>query len=275
MSFFGVSGLVELPSAPGWDPRSGDIIHRRWRGTPTEIAAAKASLRTAGIRYQVEPTDDGGYQVIGAYYGAEDTQPPGEPLSDQWTLDGNDIEKSLWELPAVRAELDKILITNYRDPIQLALMAGLHELRPMMEAYARGEQKWTQPNGTEVDLTVGYIYGFVMTIGLDPAVLMPLLLSLTKGVESYTVSQWVLKHTLVIAANSTIKPSKTNIGKMYATASLIEAESIPNTLRFDLPDGYWLKRTPTVDQTAADKWTISQEWWHADAYDPFIYQEAQ
>jgi len=51
-------------------------------------------------------------------------------------------------------------------------------------------------------------------------------------------------------------------------------ENIPTTINFELPTGWWLKRTPTVEQTAADKSTITQEYWHADAYDPFVYEVA-
>jgi hypothetical protein len=89
------------------------------------------------------------------------------------------------------------------------------------------------------------------------------------GVEAFTVSQYVLRRVLIIAANSSIKPSLEHVGEIYRTAELVQAEAVPGTIRFDLPEGYWLKRTPTVDQMSLDKWQITQEWWHADAYSPF------
>jgi hypothetical protein len=88
------------------------------------------------------------------------------------------------------------------------------------------------------------------------------------------VSQWVLRHTIIIAANSTIKPSLINVGKVFTTQMVQLIENIPATLKFDLPQGWWLKRTPTVEQTSADKFTITQEFWHGDAFDPFVYEVA-
>jgi len=83
-----------------------------------------------------------------------------------------------------------------------------------------------------------------------------------------------LRHTVVITSNSTIQPVLTNVGKVYSTAALQSAENIPGTIKFSLPDGYWLKRTPTVDQYGTDKWQITQEYWHADSYSTFLYEEA-
>jgi hypothetical protein len=207
--------------------------------------------------------------VLRATYGAEETQPPDEPIADRWELVGNDMEKTLWECPAIRVELDKIK-GDFR----------LHEiakLRRLCDAVADGEGTSDDPAHLEskVDATPEEVIiacAFLDNISATP--FLNYIRSKVNGVVSWTVSQWVLRNTKLIANNSTIKPSLLNVGKVYSTEQLRTVELIPATIKFDLAPGFWLKRTPTIEQTAADKWTIVQEWWHGDAYDPLIYEVA-
>lgn len=265
----GSGGPVELESVRTWDPRTGWVITRRFRGQKEFLLAYEAAHKSAGAKTDWEPTDDGALAVLRATYGAEETQAPGEALSERWELVGNDLEKSLWELPKVVAELAKIVQDTAR-PMKIAM------LKTNVERLSKGNSTLLDINGDEdkQDDPVPYFLNIVLLMGLDPAVFLSLICTLASEVTSWTISQWVLRCTKVIANNSTIKPSLLNVGKVYGTEQLRTAELIPSTIKFDLPSGYWLKRTPTIEQTAADKWTISQEWWHADAYDPFIYEVA-
>lgn len=264
MSLAGAIGPVELRPAKSWDPRSGWSIVRRWRGEESVIAILADQYRAAGYRVEVDPSDDGSYDILRVQLGAEETQPPDQPLADQWTLAGNDLEKSLWSLPVIRTEMDAC-----ENTMALAM------LRADIEAMVRGETAVPDPQtpSTTIDLTLDGLKSVVEELGMNWAPWLALITSLARGEESYSVSQYVLRHVLTIGSNSTIKPSYDNVGRMYSTASLEAAEQIPSTLKFVLPAGFWLKRTPTVDQTAADKYQITQEWWHAEQYDPFIYGE--
>jgi hypothetical protein len=253
-----------------WDPRSGWKLSRRWRGLVAPVLQLREQLRSLGVSVQYELEENCSYATVEATYGAEDGQPADQPLSDQWTLAGNDLEKSLWELPAVRAEFNKI-------PEDDSKPRALAVIRKNVESLASGELTVVDEFGVEAtgtDATSVFLL-MIAQLGLDPTVFSKLVSSRAAGVESYTVSQWVLRRTTIIASNSTIKPSLSNIGKLLTTSYLTQIEEIPTTIRFDLPpNGYWLKRTPTFEQTAADKWQITQEWWHADDYDKFIYQLA-
>jgi len=123
-------------------------------------------------------------------------------------------------------------------------------------------------------LNLDVILASAQLMGASKAIIAGLISAFAQGIESYPHSQWVLRHVLVIAANSSIRPSLVNVGRMYTTDMLRAVESIPDTLKFDLPSGWWLKRTATVEQTAADKFTIAQEYWHADSFDSFVYDMA-
>lgn len=268
MNFHGFTGLSELSAAPGWDPRYGATVIRRWRGTPAGVALAAQELRSVGVRYQIEPQGDGGYHVLVATYGADETQPEDQALSDTWSLAGNDLEKELWDHPLIQAELDKI---TSPDSYHVAA-----RLRRLCDAVVTGEDDSPDPqnNGETLQATVTQIVSACsgLTISSDPFV--KYVRSRIAGVEVWSISQWVLRRTTVVSTRSTIKPALVNVGKIFTTDMLRTVELVPPQIRFDLPTGYWLKRTPTFDQSSADKWTAIQEYWHSDRYDDFVYQLA-
>ena len=281
-AFFGYEGAAELPSVSTWDPRTGDSLERRWKGRPTAIDGIEAQLRAAGIPFRREVMPNGGYNIITAIYGAAETQPAGEPLADLWDLVGNDLEKSIWLCDDVRAELKKMA-----SGLDVTRLAGLARLRADCEALARGDAiTYDTQTGEQGTLTVEqWLDGITTYItptyaqgnlnALNPLVFKKLLRSLSQGVEAFVVSQYVLRHRQVIAKGSTIKPSTANINKVYTnTLDMMDVEAVPNDLPFDLPEGVWLKKTPTRDQVAGDKWQITQEWWHADDYDDLAYKPA-
>ena len=234
--------------------------------------AKQSEVKAAGLRFQREEESLGGYQLISVIYGAEETQDPNTPVGEKWELVGNDMEKSIWELPAVQNQFARLTSLGMSTANQITFIA---RFRADVEALIRGESITVDVNGTEVALNTDYILDFVVRqLRLSQSVFAGLILSLAKGVESYTVSQYVLRHTRVVVRRSNLKPSTTNIGKIFATtADLRSKESIP-TLLFDLPEGVWLKRTPTQEQSSADKYDITQEYWHADSYDTFVHEQA-
>jgi hypothetical protein len=92
-------------------------------------------------------------------------------------------------------------------------------------------------------------------------------------VEAFPVSQYVLRKTLIVPSNTNLRPALENVGKIFTTTNQLKtSESIPTTLLFVLPEGVWLKRTPTVQQITSDKWQALQEWWHADDYSRFVFE---
>jgi hypothetical protein len=254
MKLTGLS-LVELPSGRSWDPRIGFTIIRRYRGSLTQIQIVEANAKASNLRVQIEPDIEGGFGVVSVWYGAESTQPADVPLADTWELVGNDLEKDLWELPKVINALAPFVISDRR------------QIKADVEAWLAGT---LVVNGIPVTDWTDFCTRSEFTQSQND-VLTDLVTDRIRGVEAWTVSQWVLRRTLIIAANSTIKPALADVGRVRSTTTLKAEENIPSTVKFDLPEGFWLKRTPTFTQTAADKWTISQEWWHADNYSELIY----
>ena len=256
MSFHGAS-LIQLPDIKAWDPISGWSIRRPWRGTPTQVANQATLLKSLGIRFELEPGGESGHDTVFGIFGAEDGQAPTEELTNSWDLVGNDLEKDIWWHPKVTAMFNQLL-----DP------PG-------------------HPDGVPTDLYI------VQRKRIDDIVAGATLISehqqwwddlfpdakkfvraLLRGVTAYSVSQFVLRNTVVVASNYSIKPAYTNVGKILTTAQVQTIHNPPTTIKFALPEGFWLERTPTCEQTASDKFTITREWYHHDEYDDFLYDPA-
>ena len=247
MKYTGSVKSVQLPERRIWDPRSGWQIGYRYLGPTEDLVLLEFDARNLGRRTELDPHPQGGRGMLTIWVGAEATQAPDQPLVDRWTLAGNDLEKSLLEHPDVLAafpDTNPQARANLRSDLD-DVMSGEKTVQEMLDATTDPTQQ---------------------------AMINLLVNQMSLGVEAFTVSQFVLRRVLIIAANSSIKPSLEHVGEIYTTAELVQAETVPGTIRFELPEGYWLKRTPTVDQMSLDKWQITQEWWHADAYGPFYHR---
>jgi hypothetical protein len=266
---FSGENLVELKPAWTWDPRNGLALTRRWRGTPAAVNALALDLRSRGLRYTIDP-EESGYQVLASTSGAEESQSLETPLSDVWSLVGNDIEQDIWLMSKVQVEFAK-----FADTLDGA------KVRKWLTMLANGDFIFRDEQGDDVTLSWGYVADFIGQASMKPGVpslkvdvFEGLFGSLCAGVQSKPESRYVLRRVLTILAGSKIRPAYEGVNKVWSTDELKSRLAIPSTIMFDLPDGVWLKRTPTVEQSAADKWTITQEWWHADSYDPFILEPA-
>ncbi len=272
MSFTGQPTLTELTALPSWDPRTGDTIQRRWRGTPVAVEAQRVVLRAAGIRYQVEAPEDGGFQVISGYYGAAETQPTNEAISDMWDLEGEDLELAIWEHWKWTA------ICSYADVDTKAEYVA--KVRAWIEALARGERTWTDDDGTTLVLSQAEIIDNAtvllnLTGHTDELAWLKLLIQdFQSGVEAFPQSRWVLRRTMTVAEGTVIRLDLTNIGRVFTTAVLIADNSIDPDIQADLPTGYWVKRTPKKLNVGSGKYTLQYEWWFAEEYSHFVYDTA-
>lgn len=252
-----------------YNPRTGWQQIVVYTGTPSQIEIVSANAISNGYSVRYVPDSNGTYATLEVTYGAAETQDPAVPLSDEWSLVGNDLEKSIFEHPNLLARQD-----GWSSDDKLIF-------RTIAEANARGDgQSFIEQLA---DLEVRQDGAVVLLEEIKD--------ELAKGVEAFTVSQFVLRHTTVITSNSTIKPNNSNVGKVFKTGSPsplknwqgsdVEAPditsdgiTIPDTIKFTMPDGYWLKRTPSVEQYGTDKWQVTQEYWHADTYSTFLYKPA-
>jgi hypothetical protein len=255
MNFTGFDGWTELQPIHSWDPRNGDTVRRRWRGTPNTMAALENSLRLLRVAYTREADEHGGYSLITATYGALETQPKGEALADTWSLLGNDMEKSLWDGPVARYLFNQAEwydANGVPSPQYVNIRRDITDL--VTGTKIMSELAWWDDANPLTKQFVG---------------------DLLKGADTTYISQWVLRHVQILARGCSIRPNAVNIDKVYATTDLLRAwEGVPANLAlpFDVPTGIWLKKTPSFDQVAADKWQLTQEFWHADSYAKTAYE---
>lgn len=271
-AFFGITGLVELPSVSQWDPKTGDTLQRRYRGTRGECEIASLVVRADRKRYSIEQPDYDGFAILSVFQSAEDGADPAVPLSSEWELIGEDLEKSIWVHPKWLSIASKLRDGKDGESWWVAYFRG------QIEALARGESKFTDREGTEFALSRADIISDVDAIaGLNSTQeknLGQLIDDLCDGVESWPISRYVLRHTEIVAANTTIRLSYANVGKIFSTAKLTRTEDIDQVILGTLPNGWWLKRTPTLRASGSSKYQITQEWWHADDYSRFLYDLA-
>lgn len=268
--FTGAS-YVELQPGFVYDPRSGKRIVRNFVGEYSTLYTLGTQYQGDGRQISLNPTGGGDY-ILQVTFGADDTQPTDQPLAVKWELKDNDGEKPIWKAPKVAAAM--------------AYITDLHN-RAVIRKYAKmvadGENETVGTDGSTLKLDSDIVLSLAVTAGMPSGsagtdVLRQVITDMIDGVESFNEAQWVVRKTTIIASNAgdTLKPSYTNINKIYTTTDLFSvAEGVPSTLMFILPAaGVWLKRSPDVSQIAADKWSVEQEFWHGLSYSNLIYEVA-
>lgn len=281
--YFGQS-IIQLSTKTRHDPKSGRTSVYRWKGTPIDIEALNEQFVLAGYSTEVDPDDDGGRSVLSVTTSGENPTDARSDaaISDVWSLNPNVVEKEFWDLPVVKENL--------------AILANIHDrvvLRQLFESFVRGDryvsddlmregaitqaisQLGNFSDSDQVPLTNDLIELFLSKTGADtPAIQVfeQLLRDLILGAKSYRVPNvYVLGRRRKFSSNTTFKASKKNVGRIFTTAELIAAEPVPDEIRFDLEDGYWLKETPSVNQVENGKWEIFQEWTYTEGFSPLAY----
>lgn len=236
---------IALQPRQRWSPRNGLLSEPRTKLLNSAVASYTAALRANGYAYEVEPIGESPHSIV-TTLNVDEGSGPETILNDLWELDGNDMEKSIWELPKIRRELEKTLDVWERA-----------QVRANIEALVRGDSE----------------DGATTPSNFDPAVYTGLISSLISGVEAFPISTYVLRRTLTLPALTTLAPGFANSNRIYTTAQLLAFEtSIPTNLGNTLPTGYWQKKTPTASQQSDGRWVYRVEYWWAEEYDPFIYE---
>jgi hypothetical protein len=276
MSFYG-GWLTELTSITpefAGDPKKGRSWIRQYQGTPSQIQLTADTFDALRIRYEVRNAGmPGGYQIITAFFGASENANPDEPLADIWSINGNNIEKSLWESPKVQAET-----------IKLGTF-GAAQFRQAVEAYLSGSADKTL---TQVLSLAAFVedpdLGLIDT-GADLEVLKKLIGSLSRGVEAKLIPQYVVQRVLVLPPNTNLEPAHEGVGEVITLENFL-AGGDPGAANIDpvvkrtlenpkLKQRFLLKLSPTMTQPNAnnENWEIRQEWWTAEEYDAFTYDQ--
>lgn len=282
MSEYRGINLIQLPDKKSWSPRGGWIIGRPFQGSEAQITQAMFSAQAAGDAFDMNPGVDGSPWEITIFFGAEETQSPTEPLSDEWDLDGNTLEKELWELPFVRSGFIEIYNLTAAAVDEGVAVDAMNWIRKNLEAYINGNATKTKDlGGEEFDLTFNNLAARMATIpgvSVDQAKAFILRIArlFARGVKAFPVSQFVLRRTRVLANNfskAALDGIYEDVFKRRSTDSLKSKENIPDDIKFELPAGEWVKHTPDLMRSSSLKRTLKEEWWHADTWDEEIYGE--
>ena len=239
----GYPGLVKQPSEREYIPGEGWETVEEWHGSQGAVDGFISQLLQFNYRLRR-------FRVEGATYGVEaripDAQdgsaPAADPDDDQtvtWELIGNDLEKDLFDAPKYIAlsGTEKIVLDELRQTRNFENQ-NLSVINPNTD----GERF--------KDL-------------------------IEKGAQAYPVSQYVLRRNATVSPDWPGTFAIANVNKFYATtAALIAAENVSASLKFALPDGMWLKRTPTVSEQRNGRVEAVNEWWHADTWSEALHEEA-
>lgn len=248
MPIYGDSGFLEQPEQRQWDYSSGAMIVRRWEG-PTSALATFISGSLPGGWHRFEIDDDSELATITVYYAVSGTDGVGSDSGDGlvgrwWELDGNDLEKSLWEHPKVRA------VTDGYTPTEISEVRAHYQ---------------TMLDGTA-------------TTSWANADVQAAMERMARGIEAFTVSQYVLRKTEVVREGTSLAASHDNVNKIFDYTALTTAETslagYDLVASADLTALSWLKRTPDVRPTQNGLYEIVTEYWGAESWDSWIYETA-
>lgn len=242
MTQLGAPGLTEQPADREYVPQQGWQTTREWHGSEIAVDGFISQLLQAGYRIRRFRVEGTVYGVTAEIPDAQDgSAPADDPDDDQtvsWELVGNDLNKDIFDH------------SNY-DGLDVTEKIVLDELR--------------RTRNFENDNLV------IINSGSTGDKFKELI---RIGTESFPVSQYVLRRTGTVSIDWNGQFAMTNVGKVFTSTTQLETEeSVPAALKFILPSGQWLKRTPSVRQERDGRWQINNEWWHADTWSDVLYDQ--
>lgn len=271
VTHFGQYDLIELPTPQSYTPAGGIVQQRRVRMLKSSVPAYTAGLAAAGYGWELQPEDSTPFSVV--------TTITSPDLTTTWTLDGNDIEQAIWQLGKVKAMF--ALVPDLKERAEIR-----HEIEALVRGEYTGDARKTV-QGIKDRVTAAAI-GQPQGPGIAPAlpdvqgqigdIVDGLIASLVQGVESFPVSSYVLRKTMVLNPLTNVSPGFEDANKVFTFSALIREEpGIPLNIGGVLTSvqGYWQKKTPQASQGADGRWTYTVEYWWAERVDPFLYEVIQ
>ena len=217
--------------------------------------------------------------------------------SSLWFLDGNDLEKNILECPKMKAIIADINTADQRDGFPSRVQAAVDDYKSGKDKDGNSipdywEKKFAASDYFDTgekpynELSAGSITNLNLICQ-----------EMFKGVEAFTVSQYVLRNTVTTQYTSAIgavalAPYYVDVNTIWDTSditAMMTAGTRPidpptSTVPFTLPligllsgspfSTYkWLYRTPDVQQLGNGKWQITREWWETTDYSTVLYNE--
>ena len=227
---------------PSFDPVRGARTEFGYEGTEAALAGIIATLPSY-FAWDLDNTNSPDCKLT---IWIPDFSNEGESSTSytlRYELGGNDIQKSIYEHPSCLA-LGESTILLIKQQVK--------------KAAAHDETSAYVPSASLTG-TAREFYSLI-----------------NKGTDSYVVSQYVFKITQTVSSRWTSRVGFANIERIYSTATLANEANPPATMLFSLsqidsylrpatnPSGYaygWLKKTPTVQQVAGNRFEITSEYW--------------
>ena len=228
-----------------WDVKRGWITTEKVRGEYSAVCQFAAQQVGRFSSIAITPEEGGLATATLSLDGADSGEAPkpptsteGEPQKDTetWELKGNDLEKDIWGHKRIK-NLNSANYTWLRQNVKLAKEKGT----------------WAAIDAVIQDIELKKMFRLFMD-----------------GAENYSTSQFVLSRNITTsgAALGSFTTKGANI--QYTTQQLLSVFNVPNGIKFTLPQGAWIMRTPTVGFDGS-KWSQTNEWWHADEWNEILY----
>lgn len=328
--------VKELQPVTTWNRDTGYTVTRRWRGpidalvnfsdggasnadfdgtyfTGTSGILLGGAGRDGAISTNIEREEGGQVGVFSATWVSSNIasrltsggQVPSDGStsgdlyqeSSLWFLDGNDLEKNILECKPMAAIVADISTVAQRQGFPSRVQAAVDDYKAGTDKDGNGVTDYWEKPFDLVDYFTATAppwselsAGSITALGL-------ICEDMFKGVEAFTVSQYVLRNTVTTQYTSAIgavalAPYYVDVNTIWETSditAMMTAGTRPidpptSTVPFTLPligllsgspfSTYkWLYRTPDVQQLGNGKWQITREWWETTDYSTILYNE--
>lgn len=283
----GTSAPVEQAPQVKRDERGVLTTDREWLGQRADLDAIAATLATP---YSITRYEGPVYRLStsqpGDLSGGGVAPTPESLVATVWDLKVTQQRRDLWELPKVRAELEKIVWRDGRAQFLSdirALAAGevilTHRVdssgKPVYETAADGA---VTSKIADVRLDSETIIKYVVGVfGCNYTILKDFSNELSRGVDSYLFDTFTLVKKRVGPAEATnLLTEFALVNTAFRTSTLLSTEpSIPRAIRTPLAaqlgSGFWVRQADELNQLDANRVEITSQWIFAEAISTFIY----
>jgi hypothetical protein len=258
-----------LPTSYTHRMREGVTIQIQYK-VRTHILQDWINANASSFEYHAEPIANSPYSYVTISYPT--TPDPAAVLADIWGVTYNEFTIDAWLNPTVKNEMAKATPDDQRTwkDMVTQYLGGATSYDLATSAPGPGDPA---PPTTPTGLSLASLAFYAGEFGMDEVVMNNFVTSLVSGTVDILVSFPTLHRHVVRPSNTNLSPVFTNVGNIYSTDGLLEFEpTIPANLTVDLPQGWWLRKTPTAEQQDDGRWHYSVEYWFAGT-DPdfFIY----
>jgi hypothetical protein len=246
---FGISGLIWIGTSREYTYERGWTSTIIYKGSHADVEGSAQAWAAKGYSVSTEHVEGTPKSTLRVTVGGltpADEPPPVTPNPDVpappiiWSLIATDEETNMAQHPLVTDKLDDLTTTQ------------LSDIYKWVKAIKGGTNMAEPPWFADADNRI--IKEYARGVARD-------------NLTTFHQTRWVLRKVQVVAPNSSLKQQHAKALYVFTTAELIAAESIPATIRFNLPDGEWLKLAGTTEQLQDGRFQFTQEFLFGTAGD--------